>query len=143
LNPSHFEQYRKAYYAFFAYVTTATAALASLSFLSGPISHDLAVASAIAGALIVPGFTALSPKNADKPGTAPVPEPLPIGAPTPVVSRPTAPTRAENLAQEVRQFLADAEIIRAAITGPVATASYGPSPTDPTTVIGGVVAPPP
>lgn len=126
-----FTKYRKAWFALFGYVTTGTLALSALAFLTGPNSHRLAVAAAISGVVLVPLFTSLAEPNT-------IPEPVaslelaPLGG----------PSRAEVLATEVRQLLADAELIRAAVTGPVATATYGPSRNDPSTVIGGVISPP-
>lgn len=104
-----------------------------------------AIVSALSG-LIAFGVRFAQSKNvlpgnapAFTPGPAPV-EVLPLGAPmSEVVPSGPSQSRAENLASEVRQFLADADTIRAALTAPVATAVYGPSPTDPSTVIGGTV----
>jgi len=132
--------YSKALGALFGFIVSGTAALSSLAFLSGPISHDLAVASAIAGALLVPLSTALSPENTPKAGTPTTLLPTTFDRPPPTAVAPKS--RAESLAQEVRQFLADADTIRAALTGPVATTTYAPSPSDPSTVLAGVVTPP-
>lgn len=55
--------YGKAWSAMFGYIVTGTLALSALAFISGPLSHDLAVAVCVCGLVIVPGFTAIGPAN--------------------------------------------------------------------------------
>lgn len=107
MTPAKFSEYRKAVGAFLGLAISGIGSILALGILSGPISHDLALASAISAALLVPLGAAVAPANV---------------VPVPVTPVPT-PQALVNALTEAQQFIAD---VQAALAGTSAPGEVAP-----------------
>lgn len=112
---SQLAEFKKVFGALCGLVASAALSLSALQFLSGPVSHDLAIVAAVASALLVPLGVAVAPKNG--------------------VKSPPAPETTAVVAA-VRQLKQDYEAIVGALSVPLPefTTAYGQKPP---TVVGG------